>query len=276
MAGGQVFQFVQLLVSKGFLCLQVSFFPDIVNLPCFWALLPQISLKREGNSFKSIVAGTLFQEEFSIGLIYTKERTSKIKTNHCNFFYSCSCQQLCMYRSRQNWGETAYIESTHWQGKFFLCMYAKQKNYTLSLPLSLKIQRNRFWQSMPEAQLRSNGEVKSNSVELFVAFGRPIKPFSLFLLLFAVHLMPLIYSCCSWVDSFFKIPVLVSFLLSVKQIVPKLYSLRWFKLKAVWQSYFFIVLTFSWQNFSFMIDTWTSFSISLYFLDYVACTKKYF
>lgn len=52
-----------------------------------------------------------------------------------------------------------------------------------------------------------------------------------------------IYSCCSLVGISFKTGALVSFLLSVKQIVPKLHSLKCFELKAAWQSYFVLSCT---------------------------------
>lgn len=64
-------------VSNGF---KWAFFPVAVNLCCFWAFLPQISLKKGGNYFKSVLAWALFQEEFSTGFIYTKgKQTPNLK-----------------------------------------------------------------------------------------------------------------------------------------------------------------------------------------------------
>lgn len=142
--------FYWLLVNyqMNFLCLQVRiFFSVTVNLPCSLALLPQISLRREGNYFKGS-AWVLFQEEFSVWVVLLGGK--KIKTNSCNFFYSCSCQQLCLYRSRQNWRETAYTESTQWQGKFmYLCILSGRTIHPFLL--SLKPQRDRFQKAVPEA-----------------------------------------------------------------------------------------------------------------------------
>lgn len=88
MAEGQVLQLVLTVVcegSNGFSPpASEAFFTGIVNLPCFWAFLCQISLKGGGNNFKSIV--TLFQEEFSIGVmeLFILRRKKKPKTTNKN------------------------------------------------------------------------------------------------------------------------------------------------------------------------------------------------
>lgn len=115
--------FYQLFVHYeiNFLCLQVRIFFWYCKSALFFGFASSIITETR----RKLLQGCCMSS-FSRGIFHLScfTRAKKIKPNSCNFFYSCSCQQLCLYRSRQNWRETAYTESTHWQGKFFfpLCM----------------------------------------------------------------------------------------------------------------------------------------------------------